>query len=105
MSMRPASGILVSVSSATSGFQPSCAHFPCLARYAAAVAIPGAGFFNDASFHSQIDQFAGFGNTFAIENIKFVTRNGGATFLDHFHAGLIADHFIAVFNGPDAANV
>ena len=33
-------------------------------------------------------------------------RKGGATlFFHHFDAGLIANHFIAIFNGTNAANI
>src|SRR5207237_9040189 len=72
----------------------------------ALVGKPGAGFLDNTRAHAEIDQLADFRNACAIDDVKFdFLERRRDLVLYHLHARLIADHFIAVLDCTDAANV
>lgn len=80
--------------------------FASLTEFFAFVGEPGAGFFNQSGFDAEINQFAGFGNAFAVHDVEINNLKRGSNFVfDDFDAGLTADDIVFVFNGADAANV
>ena len=87
-------------------FQKQFGVFASLTELFAFVGEPGAGFFNDACFDAEVNQFAGFGNAFAIHDVKIDDFERRSNFVfDNFDAGLAADNVFLIFNGTDAANV
>src|SRR6202035_3554191 len=72
----------------------------------AVIGEPGAGFFHDAGLDAEIDQFAVLGHAFAVHDVEFdLLERRRQLVLDHFYAGLVADHLVALLDGADAADV
>src|SRR6185436_13918227 len=77
-----------------------------LADALAAIGKPGTGFLDDAGRHAEIEQFAGLRYAFAIHDVEFdLLERRRHLVLDDLNAGLVADHFLAVLDRPDAADV
>src|SRR6202451_609403 len=83
--------------------------FGVLAALADALAVigePGAGFLHDAGLDAEIDQFAVLGDAFAIHDVELdLLERRRQLVLDHFYAGLVADHLVAFLDGADAADI
>src|SRR5262249_54874111 len=72
----------------------------------AVISEPGAGLFHDPGLDAEIDQFAGFRNALTIHDVEFnLFERRSELVLDHFHAGLIADHLVTFLDGTDAADI
>src|SRR5258708_28128141 len=80
--------------------------FPALAHAFTGITNPGAGLFQNAFIHAQVDQVALARDAFAIKNIEFgFAERRGHFVLHDFGAGTRADHSIAFVDGLNAANI
>src|SRR5580700_8118129 len=83
--------------------------FGVLAALADALAVigePGAGFLHDAGLDAEIDQFAVLGDALPIHDVELdLLERRRQLVLDHFYAGLVADHLVALLDGADAADI
>src|SRR5690554_5780644 len=72
--------------------------FASLSQLGFAITEPAAAFLNDVQIYAQIHNLTGFGDALTVHNVEFGLTEGRRYFvLDHFHAGLVAHHLIAVF--------
>ena len=88
------------------GLQEFAHIVPALPDAVALVAVPGAGFLDQAMLNAEFYQLAFPRHPFVVEDVEmrlFERRRN--LVLDHFHARLIANHFVATLERPDAPNV
>src|SRR5438552_5091112 len=72
----------------------------------AAIAEPGARFFNDVVEHAQIEHVAGAADAFAVHDVELGLAEGrGGLVLNYFDLGTRADYAVALFDGGDAADI
>src|SRR6185503_20244607 len=77
-----------------------------LAEPVAAVDVPGAGFLDHAVDHAQLQHFALARDALAVQDVEFGVAEGRRDLvLHHLDARLRADHFLALLDGADAADV
>src|SRR5580704_10514380 len=80
-----------------------------LAALADALAVegePGAGLLHHAGPHAQIDELARLGDALTIHDIELdLLERRRELVLDHLHAGEVADHFVALLDRADAADI
>src|SRR5690606_2225152 len=70
------------------------------------VGEPCAGLLDHAGLDAEIDEFTGLGHAFAIHDVELDHLEGRSQLvLDHLDAGLVADHLVAILDGPDAADI
>ena len=80
--------------------------FAALAEFFSVIGEPGAGFFDNVCFNSEIQQFSGFGDTFAVHNVEVDDFERRSHFVfDDFDSGLAADDIFLIFNFSDAADI
>src|SRR5262245_32319180 len=67
---------------------------------------PCTGFLDNARLHAEIHQLTGLGDALAVHDVEFDLLEGWCHLvLDHLYPGLIAYHFLALFDLADAADV
>ena len=77
-----------------------------LADFIAIVAVPRAGFFDDADLIAPVDQLAFAAYAFAVEDVELGLAERRRHFVfNHFHAGFVAQDLVAFFNLADAADI
>src|SRR5690606_1337497 len=77
-----------------------------LADPVAVVAVPGARFLDDVLAHAEIDDLALARNAVAIQDLELARAERRRDLVLHdLHAGLVAEHLVALLDRADAANV
>src|SRR6185437_15542429 len=72
----------------------------------ALVGVPGAGLLDDALRRAELDDLALAGDPLAVHDLELRLAEGGSHLVLHYlHARHIADDFVAVLDGADAADV
>src|SRR5690606_26631424 len=72
----------------------------------AAIAEPRARLVDDTGFNAQVNDFALAGNTRAVHDVEFgLLERWRNLVLDHFDPGFVADDFVTLLDGANAANV
>ncbi len=72
----------------------------------AVVREPGAGLLHDTGLDAEVDQLAGLGDALAVHDVELdLLERRRQLVLDHLHAGLVADHLVALLDRADAADV
>src|SRR6186713_927771 len=73
-----------------------------LANALALVAVPGARLLDDALRRTHVDDLAFARNAHAVHDFELgLAERRRHLVLDHLHAGLVADDFFAILDGPD----
>src|SRR3989338_8496941 len=77
-----------------------------LADFFALIGVPGTGFFHQLVLHTQIDDLAFARDALAVQDVeqRFAEWRGDLV-LHHLDARLVADHFVALLDRADAADV
>src|SRR5690606_9234402 len=69
------------------------------------VAVPGAGLLDDVLAHAEIDDLALARDALAVEDLELAhTERRRDLVLHHLHAGLVAEHLVALLDRADAAD-
>src|SRR5206468_196114 len=72
----------------------------------ALVAVPGTGLLDDALGRAHVDDFALTRDALAVHDFEFgFAKRRSDLVLHDLHARLVADHFLAILDGADAADV
>ena len=68
-----------------------------LPKFSGIIAEPATTFLNNTHFHAHIDDLTGFGNSFAIDHVKFGLAEGRRHFVfNHFHLYAVTNGLVTI---------